>query len=73
MDYLRALRGVRGTCPEAEFVHSGTVPFYLSVLGKAFNFLNPRTVYFTLFILICLLRKVMGPCMVYKNTNAFLF
>lgn len=73
MDYLRALRGVRGTCPEADFVHSGTVTFYISVLGKAFNFLNPRTVYFTLFIVICRLRKVMGPGRVYKNTNVFLF
>lgn len=27
MDYLRPLRGVRGACPEAEFVHSGDRSF----------------------------------------------
>lgn len=62
MDYLRPLRGVIGTCPEAEFVHSGTVPFYKSVLEKAFSFLYPRTVCFTLFIFICLIQKSEGTC-----------
>lgn len=67
MDYLRPLRGVRGTRPEAEFVHYGTVPFYKSVLGNTFSFLNPRTVCFTLFIFICLVRKSKGICYCFQE------
>lgn len=50
-----------------QFVHFGTVPFYKSVLGKAFGFLNPRTVCFILFIFICLVQKIDETCSYFKE------
>lgn len=73
MDCLRPLRSMRRTCPEADFVHSGTIWFYKSVPGKAFSFLDPRTVYLAVFILVCLVQKSDGTFIVFKNAIIFLF